>query len=152
MDNFAKLKKHIVVAHGEEVRGNKRCRWGKCSHLSNPVGVNAAPRIFASVEDLLCHTDACHLIPILWHMGDGRHGQGIVTNDQSVEYAAYLFWNGHQATPSVRHQKLETVAEMRERQRKLKDILDQAYANAPVVEESDLEDSADEESHLINPS
>lgn len=85
-------------------------------------------------------------------MGDGRHGRGIVANDQAVEYEAYLFWNGYQATPSVRHQKLETVAEMRERQRKLKDILDQAYANAPAVEESDLEDSAEEESLLNSPS
>lgn len=145
LDSFVKLKKHIVVAHGEEVRETKRCKWGKCSHLDEDADVDAAPIIFASVEDLLSHATSHHLDPILWHMGDGRHGHGIVTKDSPVEYATYLFWNGCQATPSIRHQKVETLADLRERQRRLRKILDQAYANAPTVAESDLEGFAEEE-------
>lgn len=145
LDSFTKLKKHIVVAHGGEVRGNKRCKWGKCSHPSDEASMTTLPKVFDLVEDLLSHVDSRHLNPILWHMGDGRHGHGIVTNDASKEYhPAYLFWNGYQVTPSVQHQQLEAAAEMRERQRKLRQILDQAYANAPAIAEGDLEDYAEE--------
>lgn len=145
LDSFAKLKKHIVVAHGDEVRAVKQCRWGKCTRLSDAAGVHAVHNLFPSVAELLDHVSSRHLDPILWQIGDGRHGQSIVTNDRPVEHEAYLFRNGHQVTPSIRHQKLETRAELRERQRKLRDTLDLAYANAPLVEESDLGDFDDAE-------
>lgn len=150
LDSFAKLKKHIVVAHGDQLRGTKQCRLGKCSHLNDDATDMAAlPRVFASVEDLLCHLDSCHLDPILWQTGDGRHGHGILTKEPPTqEYAPYLFWNGYQATPSIRDQKFETKAELRERQRKLDNIIAQALANAPLVE-NDLEDI--EEPLLNNP-
>lgn len=151
LDSFAKLKKHIVVAHGRDVRATKQCRWGKCGHLNGAVDMNSTLEKYPSVQHLLRHVDLCHLDPILWHMGDGRHGHGIVTKHCPEGFEGYLFRNGCQVTPSVQHQKFETLAELRERERKVEITRARAYANAPAVEESDLEDSAEEEPLLANP-
>lgn len=150
LDSFAKLKKHIVVAHGAEVRVTKQCRWAKCGgHIDAAAVVDDAvdpatattPEKHLSVQHLLRHVDRCHLDPMLWHMGDGRRGRGVVAKHAPEEGAeGYLFRNGSQVTPSVQQQEFETWAELRERQRKVEVTNARAYANAPAVEEGDLED------------
>lgn len=146
LDNFTKLEKHLGTVHGDDALGNRQCKWGRCGQVINDGEGGRTAVVFASVEELEDHTYSRHLGPLVWHMGDGRAGKGIIIKDLPRKHATYLLYDGVQVTPSVHGQKVESVAELRKRKRRLEKLISQRDANAPTdtERETETEDSGEE--------
>lgn len=125
LHDIATLRKHVNNVHGR--RETHVCRWGKCGD---------APPTFESKEDLVAHMEGRHLVPFTWHLGDGYvGGMGIKAADQE-NLPSYLFdRDGFQVTPSIRDQKVEDFYTWRRNRERLKEILMQRDANAPLEDE-----------------
>lgn len=167
LHNAATLRKHVAVVHGGGGRSSsseteKRatiltCRWGKCGKGQLP------PPRFETREELEAHVERRHLVPFVWHMGDGctnrggygatslsgdegtrkgmRQGKGL---DGARSVPAYLLdAEGNQVTPSVEGQKVESLATHLARRRQLRALLIQADENAPLEEDMLMEDLSD---------
>lgn len=146
LNNLSILRNHVGVVHGPEARKKLRCRWGACGQFEE--GDLAAPVAFATIEDLDHHAQSRHMVSLMWHMGDGRKGMGIVV-DQSGhdDCPSYLFWNGKQVTPSVKDQKMETLEERRQRKERLRVFL--ASCGLAGGSEMDLESDCPDEDEDI---
>lgn len=144
LNNIATLRKHVGIVHGQEARDTLCCSWGKCGR-DDSTGVLS---VFRSIEDLDEHLMACHLEPVKWHLGDGRFGKGHVVKKSSMGDTSYLFRSGKQVTPSIKDQKVETLAEWHSRKGKMKAILLKAALNASS-ESEDLEDDKNTDNAVL---
>lgn len=119
--------------------GGFTCRWGKC-------GRQGEGKRFASAAELERHVEDRHLLPFVWHVGDGPKNTiteyKVRTPDEEADdLPGYLFdEEGNQVTPSVLHQEFENDEERKERRRRLHRLLLERDRNAP--EEEPMEDEA----------
>ncbi|ROW10169.1 hypothetical protein VMCG_01853 [Cytospora schulzeri] len=127
LNNVANLRKHVGIVHGQEARDTLCCSWGKCGR-DDSTGVLS---IFASIDDLDVHLRTLHLESVKWHLGDGRLGKGLVVKDSGMGDTSYLYSSGKQVTPSITNQRTETLAELRARKERLREILLKTALNAP---------------------
>lgn len=134
LQNIQTLRKHLRVVHGTS--DPLVCRWAKCGKADQPP-------IFAQNSEFQNHVDKVHLMPYVWHCGEGQSNSRCVIMKKSTdlgqdEIPGYLFGpDGEQVTPSVRNQALEDALTYRENRRRLKRLLFQRDANAPSEEEDE---------------
>lgn len=141
LQNAETLRRHVRKVHG--LVDPLVCRWGSCGRLEGQ-GV----RSFRQEGDFYEHVDQRHLLPFVWHVGDGhRNGHCLVGCSEKGwvgdggRVPAYLLGpDGKQVTPWVKEQKLEDLLTWRKNRRRLKAILFQRDANAPLEEADDEED------------
>ncbi|KAK7723739.1 hypothetical protein SLS64_000068 [Diaporthe eres] len=137
LQNLARLRKHIHVVHGQ--MGPLLCRWANC---------NDRTQVFAQEFEFRDHVDEEHLLPFVWHIGDGQRNERPITeaDETSEKLPAYLLGpDGKQVTPWVKDQEIQDFLTLRENRRRLKHILMQRDANAPSEDEDEIEDSSNEE-------
>lgn len=134
LQNIKTLRKHLRVVHGDS--DSLVCRWAKCGKADQPP-------IFAQDSEFHTHVDKMHLMPYVWHCGEGQSNSRCVikkkpTDPGQDEIPAYLLGpDGEQVTPSVRDQALEDALTYRENRQRLRRILFQRDANAPSEEEDE---------------
>lgn len=134
LQNIETLKKHIRVVHGRA--DPLVCKWAGCDGRSPE---------FTQDYEFQDHVDEEHLVPFVWHVGDGHRNEKLMVKLEkaSDEVPAYLFGaDGEQVTPSVEDQEIEDFLTWRENRRRLRQILMQRDANAPLEEVDD--DNEDE--------
>lgn len=139
LQNVETLRRHIRVVHGRA--DPLICRWTGCA-VKSPV--------FTQDYEFQHHVDEKHLVPFVWHVGDGqRNSKFMVKQEKDADQVpAYLFGaNGEQVTPSVRNQGTEDFLTWRENRRRLRRILMQRDANAPSEDEEVDDEEDDEQTH-----
>ncbi|KUI58626.1 hypothetical protein VP1G_05883 [Cytospora mali] len=136
LQNVETLRKHIRVVHGKA--DPLVCRWTGCDGKSPE---------FTQVSEFHDHVDEKHLVPFMWHVGDGQRNEKFIMRQEEASYEvpAYLFGSdGIQVTPSVKNQDIEDFQTWRENRRRLRQIIMQRDANAPL-EERDADDDEDQD-------
>lgn len=96
--------------------------------------------MFVHESEFQHHVEEEHLIPFVWHVGDGQQNEQPVNSgaESSGGLPAYLLGpDGEQVTPSVEDQEIQDFLTWRENRRRLKHILMQRDANAPSEDEDD---------------
>lgn len=136
LQNVKTLRKHIRVVHGN--LAPLVCRWAKCAKTGQPP-------VFTQDSEFQDHVDSAHLVPCLWHCGDGHSNNKCVIKKTSGQgqdkIQDYLLGpEGGQVTPSVRDQAVEDALKYRDNRRRLKRTLFQRDANA-LSEEDEAEES-----------
>ncbi|KAB5582464.1 hypothetical protein GE09DRAFT_268651 [Coniochaeta sp. 2T2.1] len=146
LQNINTLRQHVRVIHGHEGE-EVGCRWGKCNAQVKTLQLETTNgRMFDSEKEFLRHMEERHLVPLVWHVGDGPRNTvmeyKVKTEDEEAdELPAYLFdEEGNQVTPSVLGQVLESEEERKARRTRLRRRLLQRERNAPVEAGSDEED------------
>lgn len=138
LQNVETLRRHVRKIHGPA--DPLVCRWGGCGR-----GEREHPPAFAEVGKFHEHMDERHLLPYVWHVGDGHRNRKRVvkpTEEGEPEVPAYLLGpDGEQVTPWVKEQQQEDFQTWRNNRRRLKEILLQRDANAPLEEGEDGEES-----------
>ncbi|ROW17049.1 hypothetical protein VPNG_01019 [Cytospora leucostoma] len=135
LQNVGTLRRHIRIVHGRA--DPLVCRWAGCDGRSPE---------FTQDYEFQDHVDEIHLVPFVWHVGDGpRNERCMVKQESDPDYVpTYLLGaDGEQVTPSVKNQTIEDFSTWRENRRRLRQIILQRDANAPLEEED--EDDSDEE-------
>lgn len=136
LQNIQTLRKHLRVVHGGPPP--LVCRWARC-------GKADPPPTFTQDSEFHSHVDTAHLMPYVWHCGEGQSNSRCVrkrTADQDKdEIPGYLLGpDGAQVTPWVKGQLEEDALTYRENRRRLQRILFQRDANAPSEEEDEAEE------------
>lgn len=138
LQNIETLRKHIRLVHGRA--DPLVCKWAGCDGRSPE---------FTQDYEFHDHVDEEHLVPFVWHVGDGQRNEGLMVRSDkaSDEVPSYLFgMDGEQVTPSVEDQELEDFLTWRDNRRRLRRILMQRDANAPLEEvDDDNEDEGKDE-------
>ncbi|ROV97743.1 hypothetical protein VMCG_07398 [Cytospora schulzeri] len=139
LQNIETLRKHIRVVHGRA--DPLVCKWAGCDSRSPE---------FTQDYEFQDHVDEEHLVPFVWHVGDGQRNEKPVATSEmaSFEVPAYLFsTDGEQVTPSVENQEIEDFLTWRENRRRLRNIIMQRDANAPLeeVDDANEDDNEDED-------
>ncbi|KAK3683802.1 hypothetical protein B0T22DRAFT_468861 [Podospora appendiculata] len=128
LQNLETLRRHIFIVHGDA----ETCQWASCAARSDPPLDLPTDAVFQD------HVDKAHLLPFVWHVGDGPR------NSDSLDKAAcmrgdadplpgYLFdAEGRQVTPSVRGQEFENDEERKWREKRLRRCQRQQQVNAPM--------------------
>jgi hypothetical protein len=141
LQNVDTLRRHVLVVHGREGAGGW-CRWGKCSNQQAPLLLQR--KRFGSEREFERHVEDRHLVPFVWHVGDGPRNTvmeyKVKTPDEAADdLPGYLFdAEGNQVTPSVLNQEFENDEERKERRRRLHRLLLERDRNAP--EEVEMEE------------
>lgn len=126
--NFETLRAHVFTVHVRQRGKLLHCCWAKCreaheeEEASDAAATNRRPS-FNSERTWKDHVNEAHLIPFVWHMGDGpkatwpsesfRLGNITPNNitDEILERPTDDSWlfddNGTQVTPSVKGQLTE---------------------------------------------
>lgn len=134
LQNVETLRRHVRKIHG--LADPLVCRWKSCG-----MGNGEQLLVFEQVGEFHEHVDEGHLLPYMWHVGDGsRNGECVVkpTEEAVPEVPGYLLGpDGEQVTPWVKEQQQEDFQTWRGNRRRLKEILLQRDANAPSEEEDD---------------
>ncbi|KAH9907906.1 hypothetical protein F4778DRAFT_453369 [Xylariomycetidae sp. FL2044] len=128
LQNLKFLRKHVYYIHGD---GHPLvCRWGKCATVENPTQ-------FADEKAFETHMEENHFEVVAWHRGEGYKNDGIENlKPNANKLPSYLFdKDGNQVTPSVKAQKLEDDQQVKDRKRKLRQLLMEKEYNAPSEEE-----------------
>lgn len=138
LQNADTLRRHVHKVHGPgKESAGVACRWGKCGRQQQ-----SGEKTVLMVPEFYEHVETRHLIPLVWHVGDGVRNEvcfrGAQTTVEADQIPSYLLGpDGEQVTPWVNHQAEEDhIARMRNRN-KLRDILIQRNANAPSAEEDE---------------
>lgn len=134
LQNIETLRKHVRLVHANSE--SLVCRWAKCLPTVPPVS-------FTDALEFQRHMDTAHLMPYVWHCGEGQNNSRCMTMKKKTdlsqdEIPEYLFGpNGKQVTPSVRDQLIEDALTYRDNRRRLRRILFQRDANAPSEDEDE---------------
>lgn len=118
--------------------GGLRCRWGACG-----LQEQGQEQLFITPEALHEHMEEEHLVPFVWHVGDGVRNQKLIlsselsTEDDEKAPAYLLGPDGEQVTPWVKGQEVEDFLTWRTNRNRLKQILLQRDQNAPFEEEEE---------------
>lgn len=157
LQNIETLRRHLRKVHGQ-VRPLV-CGWAKCGERARErEGLGQEAEAFRLEEEFHAHVDKKHLLPYVWHLGDGHRNSKPIRratdggDDEQVP--AYLLGpDGEQVTPWVKGQRKEDFATWHNNRRRLKEILAQADANAPSVaddeEEKVFEEGVDDEEDAL---
>jgi hypothetical protein len=115
------------------------CKWASCA---------AAP--FSSKESFTTHIETAHLLPFLWHAGDGPRNSSPSPSSQSPtttpttstsstpsittpNLPKYLLnAEGKQVTPSIQDQQFENDDDRKKRQARINRVLQLRDENAPL--------------------
>ncbi|KAK4101519.1 hypothetical protein N658DRAFT_471427 [Parathielavia hyrcaniae] len=140
LQNLETLRKHILIVHGRPSPTSSAsaattfpsadaspprppptpaqptfpCRWSTCT------AIHATHDSFAS------HMEQSHLLPYLWHAGDGPRNTTTITSSSPSAHKPppYLFnARGEQVTPSVHDQHLKTEDDRKKRQARINRVL-----------------------------
>lgn len=135
LQNIDTLRRHLGKVHGVGA-GALVCQWGHCARR----GEEQDEVRFGDYYEVLAHVDERHLVPFAWHVGDGhRNEQRLakkpVAAEEDVVPKYLLGPTGMQVTPWVKEQKVEDLVTWRENRRRLRAILLQRDANAPLEED-----------------
>ncbi|AEO61667.1 hypothetical protein MYCTH_2121442 [Thermothelomyces thermophilus ATCC 42464] len=134
LQNLDTLLKHLLVVHGRPSSSASSsesgqplpCKWSNCTAMPLP-----------SRDSFAAHVETAHLIPYLWHAGDGPRNSTPTPPTTSTTTAAeplpsYLFnERGEQVTPSIAGQQVENEEERKKRQARVNRVLLQRDQNAP---------------------
>lgn len=134
------LRRHVQKVHGllGVHIGGLRCRWGECGLQEQGAG-----QLFTTPDAFHEHMEEQHLVPFVWHVGDGVRNQKLILSSElsraeDEKAPAYLLGpNGEQVTPWVKGQEVEDYLTWRENRNRLKQILLQRDQNAPFEEEEE---------------
>ncbi|KAK0740910.1 hypothetical protein B0T18DRAFT_418978 [Schizothecium vesticola] len=132
LHNAATLRQHILIVHGRPAADNTAtaaeipCQWNNCT---------AAP--FPSRAAFAAHVEKAHLLPVLWHAGDGPQNTSAL-GPPAAPSRRYLFDHATgtvQVTPSVDEvQRRETDDERRARVARVERVHRQYEAETPDEE------------------
>ncbi|CAN8103972.1 unnamed protein product [Discula destructiva] len=151
LQNAETLRRHVRKLHGQKGKTEAEgvvCRWGKCGRQQ----VLGEEKVFKG-EEFYEHMEARHLVPLVWHVGDGVRNQACLssrhyTKEEDDKIPAYLLGpDGQQVTPWVRDQAEEDSMTRMQNRNRLRDILLQRDENAPLAED----DEAQEQSEDLTP-
>lgn len=146
LQNMETLRKHLFIVHGRPSPSTEDnqptrflCKWASCT---------VSP--FTTLDTFKSHVETAHLLPYLWHVGDGPQNSTpspslslpsrqptlppSTTNNDNPPPALppYLFnADGEQVTPSIDDQQPETDDDRRERQVRINRVVQQRDRNAP---------------------
>jgi hypothetical protein len=128
LQNLETLRKHLLIVHGRPPPSSKTitCKWAACP---------SAP--FPSPSSFTTHLETAHLLPHLWHAGDGPRNTtpslpnptltnttNTSTTNNPLPLPAYLFnAQGDQVTPSITTQQLENDDDRKKRQARIQRVL-----------------------------
>lgn len=139
LQNMETLRRHVRKVHGFGLHnGGLRCRWGACG-----LQEQGQEQLFITPEALHEHMEEEHLVPFVWHVGDGVRNQKLIlsselsTEDDEKAPAYLLGPDGEQVTPWVKGQEVEDFLTWRANRNRLKQILLQRDQNAPFEEEEE---------------
>lgn len=143
LQNADTLRRHVRKVHGP-LKGQEEeglaCLWGNCGREQAP----GQEKVFVG-EEFHAHMEKKHLVPLVWHLGDGPKNDLFMGSSTKPEVGgekipAYLLGpDGKQVTPWVKYQHEEdNMTRMRNRNR-LRQILFQRDENAPMTEEDEME-------------
>lgn len=142
LQNIETLRRHVRKVHGQAEQAEPLvCRWATCGQQPGEEGA-----VFQQDYEFHAHVDERHLLPFVWHVGDGHRNakfmmQSTVDKVDAHEAPAYLLGpDGEQVTPWVREQEIEDFLTWRENRVRLKEILLQRDANAPFEDGDDGEE------------
>ncbi|KAL2137980.1 hypothetical protein VTI28DRAFT_7693 [Corynascus sepedonium] len=149
LQNVDTLRKHLLVVHGRPSAASSTtatssqplpCKWSNCTTAPLP-----------SHDSFSAHIEKAHLLPYLWHTGDGPRNStpsprfctlAVPTREPRTTMTEhpipkYLLdpHSGEQVTPSVAGQRVEGKDERRRRQARLNRVLAQRDQNAPAEPE-----------------
>lgn len=156
LQNVDTLRRHVLAVHGRDAVARGSCRWGKCAaaaaagRAEDQAGGGRRGRrtVFASADEFGSHVEDWHLVPFVWHVGDGPRNTVVeykvkTPDEAAVDLPDYLFdEEGNQVTPSVLNQEFENDEERKERRRRLHRLLLERDRNAPeevLMEEDEHE-------------
>ncbi|KAK4038101.1 hypothetical protein C8A01DRAFT_17762 [Parachaetomium inaequale] len=146
LQNLETLRKHLLVVHGRPPRPTSSssssspppqqqplaCKWATCTHPPLP-----------SRDSFAAHLETAHLLPYLWHVGDGPRNSTptttlslttttTTTTTTATTLPRYLFNAlGEQVTPSVHTQQVENEDDRKKRQARINRVLRLRDQNAP---------------------
>ncbi|KAH6621062.1 hypothetical protein B0J18DRAFT_431437 [Chaetomium sp. MPI-SDFR-AT-0129] len=151
LQNMETLRKHLFIVHGrpspstgESQSTSFPCEWASCT---------VSP--FPTLDTFKSHVETAHLLPYLWHVGDGpqnntpspslslpsrqptlphstNNATTIANNNPPHPLPHYLFnAHGEQVTPSIHDQQRETDDDRRKRQARINRVVQQRDRNAP---------------------
>ncbi|KAK3898397.1 hypothetical protein C8A05DRAFT_19010 [Staphylotrichum tortipilum] len=135
LQNLETLRKHLLVVHG----GGRhrpptparpvRCEWSTC--LSSSPSPETTPS-FPTLAAFTSHLETSHLLPHLWHIGDGPRNTHPPFPLPSSPPTYLLNSHGEQVTPSVRGQlQIERKEERKKRAARLARVLMLRDRHAP---------------------
>lgn len=145
LQNLETLRKHLLIVHGRPPptttptpppfsttfatttaeEPSIPCKWASCP---------SAP--FPSLQSFTTHLETAHLLPHLWHVGDGpRNTTTSPTSTPTTPNTTlppYLFnAQGTQVTPSITTQELENEDDRKRRQARIHRVLALRDQHAP---------------------
>jgi hypothetical protein len=121
LQNLETLRKHLLIVHGRPPSTTTSspkpitCKWAACPSAS-----------FPSLPSFTTHLETAHLLPHLWHAGDGPRNTttATTTNNPPPPLPSYLFnAQGDQVTPSITTQQLENDDDRKRRQARIQRVL-----------------------------
>lgn len=142
LQNIETLRRHIRIVHGRAEP--LMCWWPGCEGRSP---------IFTQDYDFHHHVDQKHLVPFMWHVGDGQKNEKLMAKQEedADQVPAYLFGaDGKQVTPSVKNQEIEDFVSWRGNRERLKNMLLQRDANAPFEDEDEDGDEAEDDEQALS--
>lgn len=162
LQNMETLRRHVRKIHGWRVKHGLQCRWGECDLQQQQQQQQQQEEeeeegkdgqtVFTTAEAFHEHMEEQHLVPFVWHVGDGVQNQKLVLTsrlskeeqDEDEKAPAYLLGpDGEQVTPWVKGQQVEDYLTWRENRNRLKQILLQRDENAPFEEEEEEQQQAE---------
>lgn len=157
------LRRHVRKIHGWRAEHGLLCRWGECGlQQQQPQQQQEDQKVFTTPEAFHEHMEEQHLVPFVWHVGDGVRNQKLILSsklskeeeeDNEEKAPAYLLGpDGELVTPWVKGQQVEDYLTWRENRNRLKQILLQRDQNAPFEEEDkEQEDGGDKIGEVMTP-
>ncbi|KAK3387120.1 hypothetical protein B0H63DRAFT_150026 [Podospora didyma] len=143
LHNMETLRKHVAIVHGYL----GVCKWAKCANPPPEI----EPRHFTR-EEFAAHIAKAHLLPFVWHVGDGPQNSATLDNATRMMGDAdplppYLFdEDGNQVTPSIKGQEFEDDDERKRKKHRLYQLMVDRDNNAPEepqYTQAQLDDIAD---------
>ncbi|EME41010.1 hypothetical protein DOTSEDRAFT_74527 [Dothistroma septosporum NZE10] len=108
LDNFDRLKKHVVKLHGAASNdGDFQCLWKSCKFAGKHVDANGKAHdgaggvtSFETMDHWMKHVDKEHLSEVAWKLGDGPRGGSVAGS--SIDSDRYLLdRHGRSVTPII---------------------------------------------------
>ncbi|KAK4154263.1 hypothetical protein C8A00DRAFT_14573 [Chaetomidium leptoderma] len=128
LQNLETLRKHLLIVHGgpseqqQQAQQTLRCKWSTCTTSPLP-----------SLETFTTHLETAHLLPYLWHAGDGPRNNSSSSSPKTSGLPSYLFSpdGKHQVTPSIDSQQQENDDDRKKRQARINRVLVLRDRHAP---------------------
>lgn len=155
LQNLSTLRRHVNAVHLEEqdyeeegkVKDLWTCLWGSC-------GMAAQAPTFETYEEMEDHVEEKHMVPFGWHLGEGpqndiserKPGKQEGKGDEVPSYLKDK--HGNQITPSIKEQRIEDHAEMKERRKRLWHLMKTCDENSDSEDEEEHPEPVDEDTMM----